>query len=108
MGHPILNMCAAGEVSQSIPAGSRKLNRSKFEAKTDGLVALSNALGTMSVGEVVNATSARDYPFFKKAVQYQWFSTTQLTETKAKNMNKREMLMTGVLLRTLKVSPLIV
>ena len=67
-GNPILNMCAAGAVIQSDPAGNRKLNKAKSYSKIDGLVALSMALGSMSADEVVSATSPWDDPEFKLAV----------------------------------------
>ena len=66
--NPILNMCAAGAVIQSDPAGNRKLNKAKSYSKIDGLVALSMALGSMSADEVVSATSPWDDPEFKLAV----------------------------------------
>jgi phage terminase large subunit-like protein len=67
-GNPILNMCAAGAVIQSDPAGNRKLNKAKSYSKIDGLVALSMALGSMSADEIVSATSPWDDPKFKLAV----------------------------------------
>ena len=67
-GNPILNMCAAGAVVQSDPAGNRKLHKSKSYSKIDGLVALAMALGVMSADEIVSATSPWDDPEFKLAV----------------------------------------
>ena len=66
--HPVLNMCAAGAVVQSDPAGNRKLHKSKSYSKVDGLVALAMALGAISANEVVSSTSPWDDPFFKLAV----------------------------------------
>ena len=66
--NPILNMCAAGAVIQSAPAGNRKLNKAKSYSKIDGLVALSMALGSMSADEVVSATSPLNNTGFKLAV----------------------------------------
>ena len=66
--NPILNMCAAGAVIQSDPAGNRKLNKAKSYSKIDGLVALSMALGSMSADEIVSATSPWDDPEFELAV----------------------------------------
>ena len=37
-GNPILNMCAAGAVIQSDPAGNRKLNKAKSYSKIDQLI----------------------------------------------------------------------
>jgi len=45
--NPILNMCAAGAVAQSAPAGKKKLHKAKRYSKIDGLVALAMALGCM-------------------------------------------------------------
>ena len=66
--NPFLDVCAAGAVIQSDPAGNRKLNKAKSYSKIDGLVALSIALGSMSADEVVSATSPWDDPKFKLAV----------------------------------------
>ena len=67
-GNPILNICAAGAVIQSDPAGNRKLNKAKSYSKIDGLVALSMALGSMSADEIVSDTSPWDDPESKLAV----------------------------------------
>ena len=66
--HPILNMNAAGAVTQSDPAGNRKLHKSKSYSKIDGLVALAMALGSMSADETLPSTSPWDDPDFKLAV----------------------------------------
>lgn len=47
-GNPILNMCASGAIAVSDPAGNRKLDKSKSNARIDGLVALAMAVGAMS------------------------------------------------------------
>ena len=67
-GNPILNMCAAGAVVQSDPAGNRKLHKSKSYSKIDGLVALAMALGSMSAEDMTMPTSPWDDPEFKMAV----------------------------------------
>ena len=67
-GNPILNMCAAGAVVQSDPAGNRKLHKSKSYSKIDGLVALAMALGCMSADDLIQPTSPWDDPDFKLAV----------------------------------------
>jgi phage terminase large subunit-like protein len=67
-GQPILNMCAAGAVTQSDPAGNRKLNKSKSYSKIDGLVALAMALGSMSSEETTPSSSPWDDPDYKLAV----------------------------------------
>ena len=67
-GQPILNMCAAGAVTQSDPAGNRKLNKSKSYSKIDGLVALAMALGSMSSEETAPSSSPWDDPDYKLAV----------------------------------------
>src|SRR6056300_535927 len=67
-GNPILNMCAAGAVVQSDPAGNRKLHKSKSYSKIDGLVALAMALGCMTLDDFVQPTSPWDNPDFKLAV----------------------------------------
>lgn len=66
--HPILNMNAAGAVTQSDPAGNRKLHKSKSYSKIDGLVALAMALGSMSAEEMEPTVSPWDDPGFKLAV----------------------------------------
>ena len=66
--NPILNMCAAGAVVQSDPAGNRKLHKAKSYSKIDGLVALAMALGCMSAEDAVQPTSPWDDPDFKLAV----------------------------------------
>ena len=66
--NPILNMCAAGAVIQSAPAGNRKLNKAKSYSKIDGLVALNMALSSMSADEIVSAASSWDDPKSKLAV----------------------------------------
>ena len=48
MGQSILDLCAAGAVIQSDPAGNRKLNNAKSYLKIDGVVTLSMTLGSMS------------------------------------------------------------
>ena len=48
-GHPVMNMCAANAVAERDPAGNRKLNKAKSVGKIDGIVALTMALGVMSV-----------------------------------------------------------
>ena len=67
-GNPILNMCAAGAVVQSDPAGNRKLHKAKSYSKIDGLVALAMALGCMSADDLIQPTSPWDDPDFKLAV----------------------------------------
>jgi phage terminase large subunit-like protein len=67
-GQPVLNMCAAGAVTQSDPAGNRKLNKSKSYSKIDGLVALAMALGSMSSEETAPSSSPWDDPEYKLAV----------------------------------------
>jgi len=63
--HPVMNMCAAGAVIQSDPAGNRKLNKSKSYSKIDGLVALAMALGAMAQEETQPSVSPWDDPDFK-------------------------------------------
>ena len=65
--NPILNMCAAGAVIQSDPAGNRKPHKAKSYSKIDGLVALAMALGCMSVEETLRS-SPWDDPEFNMAV----------------------------------------
>ena len=60
--NPSLNMCAAGAVIQSDPAGNRKPNKAKSYSKIDGLVALAMAIGAMSADKIVSATSPWDDP----------------------------------------------
>jgi phage terminase large subunit-like protein len=67
-GHPILNMCAAGAVVQTDPAGNRKLHKAKSYSKIDGLVALAMALGCMSAEDTMLPSSPWDDPDFKLAV----------------------------------------
>ena len=67
-GNPILNMCAAGAVVQSDPAGNRKLHKAKSYSKIDGLVALAMALGVMSAEDILIPSSPWDDPEFKLAV----------------------------------------
>ncbi len=67
-GHPLLNMCAAGAVVQSDPAGNRKLHKSKSYSKIDGLVALTMALGCMSAEDALGVSSPWEDPEFKMAV----------------------------------------
>ena len=67
-GNPILNMCAAGAVVQTDPAGNRKLHKAKSYSKIDGLVALAMALGCMSADDLIQPTSPWDDPDFKLAV----------------------------------------
>ena len=67
-GHPLLNMCAAGAVVQSDPAGNRKLHKAKSYSKIDGLVALAMALGCMSAENALGGSSPWDDPEFKMAV----------------------------------------
>ena len=64
-GNPILNMNAAGAVTQSDPAGNRKLHKAKSYSKIDGLVALAMALGCMSSEEIQQTSSPWDDPSFK-------------------------------------------
>lgn len=66
--HPILNMNAAGAVTQSDPAGNRKLHKAKSYSKIDGLVALAMALGSMSFDEAQPTTSPWDDPGFRLVV----------------------------------------
>jgi len=66
--HPILNMCAAGAVATSDPAGNRKLHKAKSYSKIDGLVALAMALGAIGKDEINQQVSAWDDPNFKLAV----------------------------------------
>lgn len=66
--HPILNMNAAGAVTQSDPAGNRKLHKAKSYSKIDGLVALAMALGSMSSEDVQPTSSPWDDPSFKLAI----------------------------------------
>ena len=44
-GHPVLTMCAANAVTQTDPAGNRKLVKGKSSGRIDGMVALAMALG---------------------------------------------------------------
>ena len=67
-GNPILNMCAAGAVVQSDPAGNRKLHKAKSYSKIDGLVALAMAVGCMSADDLIQPTSPWDDPNFKLAL----------------------------------------
>ena len=66
--HPIMNICAAGAVVQSDPAGNRKLHKAKCYSKIDGLVPLEMALGCMSADDLIQPTSPWDDPDFKLAV----------------------------------------
>jgi len=66
--NPILNMNAAGAVTQSDPAGNRKLHKAKSYSKIDGLVALAMALGCMSSEEIIQTSSPWDDPEFRLAV----------------------------------------
>lgn len=43
-GHPVLTMCAANSVTQTDPAGNRKLSKSRSRGRIDGMVALCMAL----------------------------------------------------------------
>jgi phage terminase large subunit-like protein len=45
--HPVLTMCAANAVSDTDPAGNRKLNKQKATGRIDGMVALAMAVGVM-------------------------------------------------------------
>ena len=66
--NPILNMCAAGAVVQSEPAGNKKLHKAKSYSKIDRLVALAMALGCMSAEDALQPTSPWDDPVFKLAI----------------------------------------
>jgi phage terminase large subunit-like protein len=66
--NPILNMCANGAVTESDPAGNRKLTKDKSYHKIDGLVALAMALGSMSTEETAPSSSPWDDPGYKLAV----------------------------------------
>jgi phage terminase large subunit-like protein len=68
-GHPIMNMCAANAVAERDPAGNRKLNKAKSVGKIDGLVALTMALGVMSVEDKSLPPSPWDDPNFTLAAQ---------------------------------------
>jgi len=46
--HPVLKMCAGNAVTQSDPAGSRKLAKDKAKGRIDGMVALAMAIGVAS------------------------------------------------------------
>jgi phage terminase large subunit-like protein len=63
-GNPILNMCAAGAIAVSDPAGNRKLDKSKSSARIDGLVALAMAVGAMSHEPERKVTSPWENPDF--------------------------------------------
>ena len=66
--NPILNMCAAGAVVQSDPAGNKKLHKAKRYSKIDGLVALAMALGCMRLDDLTQPSLPWDDPDFKLAV----------------------------------------
>ena len=66
--NPILNMCAAGAVVQSDPAGNKKLHKAKRYSKIDGLVALAMALGCMRLDDLTQPSLPLDDPDFKLAV----------------------------------------
>jgi len=65
---PILNMCAAGAVVQSAPAGNKKLHKGKRYSEIDGLVALAMALGCMRLDDLTQPSLPWDDPDFKLAV----------------------------------------
>jgi len=46
--HPVLNMCAANAVTQSDPAGNKKLAKNKSRGRIDGMVALAMAMAVAS------------------------------------------------------------
>ena len=66
--NPILNMCAAGAVVQSDPAGNKKLHKAKRYSKIDGLVALAMALGCIRLDDLTQPSLPWDDPDFKSAV----------------------------------------
>lgn len=66
--NPILNMCAAGAVTQSDPAGNRKLHKAKSYSKIDGLIALAMALSCINADDTAPTASPWDDPEFKLAV----------------------------------------
>ena len=45
--HPVLTMCASNAVTDTDPAGNRKLNKQKATGRIDGMVALAMAVGSM-------------------------------------------------------------
>ena len=63
-----MNIEAASADKQFDPARNECSTRRSLTQKTDGLVALSMALGSMSADEIVSATSPWDDHEFKLAV----------------------------------------
>lgn len=45
--HPVLTMCAANAMTNTDPAGNRKLDKHKAKGRIDGMVALSMSVGVM-------------------------------------------------------------
>jgi len=66
-GNPILNMCAAGAVIETDPAGNRKLTKKKSLSRIDGLVALAMALACVNNETDVDTSSPWDNPDFRLA-----------------------------------------
>lgn len=51
-GHPVLTMCAANAVTQTDPAGNRKLSKSRSRGRIDGMVALAMALAVAATEDL--------------------------------------------------------
>jgi phage terminase large subunit-like protein len=59
--HPVMNMCMANAVTQTDPAGNRKLTKVKSHGRIDGAVALAMA---MAVAATHKAEKPREYQMF--------------------------------------------
>jgi phage terminase large subunit-like protein len=55
--HPVLSMCAANAVSESDPAGNRKLSKKRSRGRIDGMVALAMAVGVAVTAQATETTS---------------------------------------------------
>src|SRR5699024_10953490 len=62
-GHPVLTMCAANAVSQSDPAGNRKLAKDRSSGRIDAMVALAMAIGAAADQEPVEQKTYGIYFF---------------------------------------------
>lgn len=59
-GHPVLTMCAQNAVSESDPAGNRKLSKKHSRGRIDGMVALAMAMGVAVTAQQQEAVSIYD------------------------------------------------
>lgn len=59
-GHKVLSMCAANAVTESDPAGNRKLSKKRSNGRIDGMVALAMAVGTAVTEQEVAPVSIWD------------------------------------------------